>query len=167
MKYVVPVLILLVLLTAVVKKINVYEAFLTGGSKALELCSKIFPYLAAVYIAVYLFRNSGLGAFLTNLLRPCMNILGIPPELTELILLKPISGSGSMALLEDVITRYGADSYIARVASVIMGSSETVLYICAVYFSTVKNKKTGGAVAISLAATFSGVIIACLLCRVM
>ena len=167
MKYVIPVLILLVLVVALVKKINVYEAFIYGTTEALKLCYKIFPYIAAVYIAVYLFRKSGLSAGLTSLLTPVMTFLKIPPELTELIIVKPISGNGSMALLQDIIETYGPDSYITRVASVIMGSSETVFYISAIYLSTVKVKKTGGAIAISLISTFFGVIAACLLCRVM
>ena len=98
---------------------------------------------------------------------PFFRLIGIPKELTELIIIRPLSGSGSLALLEELYQTYGVDSYVSRCASVIIGSSETVFYIAAVYFSTTKVKKLRSAIPIALIATFIGTIFACLFCRLM
>ena len=95
-----------------------------------------------------------------------MGSLGIPPELTELIVVRPMSGSGSLGLLSEIYARYGADSYAARSASVIVGSSETVFYVAALYGGG-RVKRYRGAIAIALVATFAGTVISCLLCRLM
>ena len=118
-------------------------------------------------IAVALLRVSGITSWLTQLLSPIFNALGVPPELTELVLLRPFTGSGSYALLEDVLVTYGADSYISRCACVIMGCSETIFYVATVYFSQTKVKKLLYAIPVALLCSTVGTILACLLCRVM
>ena len=163
--YILPAFIALNFLIGAVKKVPVFDAFIEGTKGAVDLVKTLFPYLAAVLIAVSVFKSSGLAHLLANLLSPLFRILGIPSELTELILVRPMSGSGSLALLSDVYATYGADSYPARVASVIVGSSETVFYVVAVYAGGTKIRKYRGAVAISLVATFAGTFLSCLLCR--
>jgi len=91
----------------------------------------------------------------------------VPPELAKLVLIKPFSGSGSLSFLTNIISEYGADSYIARCACVLYGSSETTFYISAVYFVKCKNKKRILPIAIILLATFITTVISCLLCRIM
>ena len=114
-----------------------------------------------------LFEASGLSDGLTKLLSPVFGFLGIPPELTKLVLIKPFSGSGSLAYLNEIITAYGADSYSARCACVCFGSSETVFYISAVYFAGIKVKKLAMPIACVLVATFVSTIVACLVCKIM
>lgn len=164
---VVPILLLITLLVAIIKKIHVYDSFVAGTREALQLVIGILPYLATIFIAIELMRLSGLSKVLSSFVSPAFALLGIPEELCELIILRPLSGSGSIAMLESIYAQYGVDSYVSRCASVIVGSSDTILYITAVYFSTSKDKRSGLAVPISLAATFFGTVLSCLICRVM
>lgn len=163
--YVLPAFICLNFLLGAIRRVPVFDAFIDGAKGAIRLAVDIFPYLAAVLIAVSLFQASGLSSALAKAAAPLFRILGIPSELTELIVVRPMSGSGSLALLSDLYARYGADSYPARAASVIVGSSETVFYVAALYASGSKIKKYKGALGISLAATFAGTVLSCLLCR--
>ena len=126
----------------------------------------LLPGAFLVLIAVSLFKESGLAALLAKAATPFFRLIGIPPELTELIVVRPMSGSGSIGLLNEVYLTYGADSYPARAASVIVGSSETVFYVAALYGGG-RIKKYRGAIGISLFATFAGTVISCLLCRLL
>ena len=96
---------------------------------------------------------------------PVFNFLGIPSELVDFMIIRPFSGSGSMAMLSDLYMTYGPDSYVSRCASVIVSCTDTVFYIVAVYFSTVKIKKLKGTVVLALISCFIGSILACLICR--
>ena len=165
--YILPAFIALNFLLGAVKRVPVFDSFIEGAKGAISLAADIFPYLAAVLIATSLFKESGLALLLARWLSPAFRLLGIPPELTELIVVRPMSGSGSIGLLSDLYTTYGADSYPARAASVIVGSSETVFYVAALYASGCKMTKYRGAIAISLVATFAGTVISCLFCRLL
>ncbi len=165
--YIVPIFIIIVLLYASYKNLNTYNIFINGAKGATELVVSIFPYLVAIMISVALLRTSGLTDLLTKLISPVFNFLGIPSEVSELVLLRPFTGSGSFALLSDIYSTYGADSYISRCASVIMGSSETVFYVATVYFSQTKVKKLLYAIPCALVASLVAAVISCLLCRIM
>lgn len=171
MKYlslVIPLLFLSLFLYAAVKKVKLYDAFAEGIKEAVPLILSIFPYLAAILMLSELFEQSGLSAWLTNALSPAFSLLGIPKEICKLVLLKPFSGSGSLALLSEIFEKFGADSYLARCACVAYGSGETVFYISAVYFANVKTKKgLIKPIVISLAANFFAVILGCALCKVL
>lgn len=162
---VIPLLFLSLFLFAVVKKIRLYDCFTEGVKEAVPLLLTVFPYLAAMLMLSELFERSGLSSLLTGALSPLFRLLGIPPEISKLVLLKPFSGSGSTALLSELLSRYGADSYICRCACVAYGSSETVFYISAVYFASSKRKNITKPIAVSLLANGLGVVIGCLLCR--
>ena len=169
MKYValiIPALFFALFLYALLKKVRLYDCFTEGVKEAVPLLLSIFPYLAAMLMLSELFERSGLSAALTQALSPAFSALGIPPEISKLVLLKPFSGSGSTALLSEIISAYGADSYIARCAAVAYGSSETVFYISAVYFAGSK-KNLAKPVVIALISNFIGVILGCLLCKVL
>lgn len=165
--YILPILFLLLILYCMYKRINTYDSFVKGAKGAIKLVVDIFPFIASILIAVALLRVSGITAWLTDILSPIFTFLGVPPELTELVLLRPFTGSGSYALLEDILTTYGADSYISRCACVIMGCSETIFYVATVYFSQTKVKKLLYAIPVALVCSIIGTILACLLCRVM
>ena len=167
MALIIPVIFIAVFLFAVIKKVNVYDAFTDGIHAALKFTISLLPCLAAIFMMCALFETSGLSDGLTKLLSPVFGFLGIPPELTKLVLIKPFSGSGSLAYLNDIISKYGADSYIARCACVCFGSSETVFYISAVYFAGMKVKKLAAPILCVLIATLLSTVIACLLCKVM
>ena len=164
---IIPIIFLASFLFAVVKKVRVYDSFTEGVKGALPLVMSVFPYIAAVMMLTKLFEVSGLEAKLVKLIEPLFRGLGIPQEIAELVLIKPLSGNGSTAVLSDILTRYGPDSYAARCACVAYGSSETVFYIGAVYFSQVKLKKFTGALIISLLSYFASVVLCCFLCKIL
>lgn len=164
--YILPVLFIALFVYAYFKKVNTYDTFVKGAKGAIELAVSIFPFIACIMIAVALLRVSGITELLAKLLSPVFSFLGIPPELCELILLRPFTGSGSYALLNDVFATYGADSYISRCASVIMGCSETIFYVATVYLSQTKVKKLLYAIPCALIASIIGAIVGCLLCRI-
>ncbi len=161
---IVPLLFLVVFGVALFRRVRLYDCFTEGVKEAVPLLLSIFPYLAAILILSSLFTASGLSARIAAFLTPVYRFLGIPPEISPLVLVKPFSGSGSTALLSEIFASYGADSYIGRCAAVAYGSSETVFYILAVYFAGAKRKRALP-VAIALFANFAGVILGCYLCR--
>ena len=152
---------------AIFKKVKIYDEFSKGVGEAVKFTLSLIPCLAAIFMMCAVFEASGLADTLTKFLSPVFGFLGIPPELTKLVLIKPFSGSGSIAYLNEIIAEHGADSYIARCACVCFGSSETVFYISAVYFAGVKVKKLAMPIAAVLIATPVSTVVACLLCKVM
>ena len=164
--YIMPILILLLLLFANYKKVNTYQSFVVGAKQSLGLVADIFAYIVAVFIFIEVFEVSGLSGYLCTALKPVFNFVGIPEELTNLIVLKPFSGSGGLALLQDIFSQYGTDSYIGRCASVILASSETVFYVSTVYFSKTSVKKLGMAIPLALLATIVSVILSCMFCKI-
>lgn len=152
---------------AIYKKVKIYDEFSAGVGEAVKFTVSLIPCLAAIFMMCELFEASGLADWFTELLSPVFGALGIPKELTKLVLIKPFSGSGSLAYLNDIIEKHGADSYIARCACVCFGSSETVFYISAVYFAGTKSKKLALPILCVLISTFVTTVFACLLCKVM
>ncbi|MEG2450537.1 MAG: spore maturation protein [Clostridia bacterium] len=165
--FILPVLIIALLIYCIIKRVKVYDCFLEGTRESLSLVKTIFPYIGAIFVCIELFKASGLSAMLSNLLATPLSFLGIPPEIAELIMLVPLSGNGTIALLESIITEFGVDSYPARCAAVVAAGTETIFYISAVYFSCIKVKKLRYAIPVAIFATIAGTIIACALCRVM
>ena len=167
MALIIPIIFIAVFIFSAIKKVNIYESFTQGIQEAFKFTVSLLPCLAAVFMMCELFEVSRLSDMLTGALAPVFGFLGIPPELTKLVLIKPFSGSGSLAYLNSIIESYGADSYIARCACVCFGSSETVFYISAVYFAGLKVKKLALPIVCVLVATLVSTIIACLVCRIM
>ena len=164
-EYIVPVLLLLLLIFCAFKRINIYETFVLGAKNGLNLTASIFPYIAGIILMVTLFELSGLNALIIKILSPIFNFFGVPKELANLIILKPFTGSGSFAILDQIIKTYGTNSYITLCALTIFGSSETVFYISAVYYVKCKNKKAVKPIIISLTACFISTVISCLICK--
>ena len=164
--YIIPFLFLTILVYSAIKKVKPYDAFTEGAKSALPFAANIFPYLVSIFVLTELFEASGISDFLTQILSPVFGFLGIPKELCKLVMIKPFSGSGSLAMLSEIFSEYGADSYLARCACVIYGSSETVFYIAAVYFANVKNKKLLLPIIISLFASFCSCVFACFICKI-
>ena len=147
------------------KKVKIYDSFTEGVKGAIPLILSIFPYIVGVMMLCKLLEVSGLEARLTKWISPLFHFTGVPEEIAPLVLMKPLSGSGSIAVLTQILERYGVDSYVGNCASVIMGSSETVFYVSAVYFSKTKVKRIGWAIPIALFCNLVGGILACILCR--
>ncbi len=165
--YLIPLLFILIFAFAIFKKVKPYESFTFGAKSAIPFALSIFPYLVSIFVLTELFEASGLSTALSKFLSPFFNLLGIPTELTKLVLIKPFSGNGALAILTDIYNTYGVDSYLSRCASVIYGSSETVFYVAAVYFAGAKTKKLTLPIIISLIASFASCVFACFICLIM
>ena len=165
--YFIPVLFIFVFIYGIIKKVKPYDAFTNGAKGAIPFVTSLFPFLVSIFVLTELFDKSGLSDMLVNFLSPFFNLFGIPKELCKLLLIKPFSGSGSLAVVSDIYNLYGVDSYLARCASVMYGSSETVFYIAAVYFAKAKTKKLLTPIIISLVASFFSSVFACFICLVM
>lgn len=162
-----PLLILIIVIEAIKEKKNVFDIFLKGGIDGVSISLKIFPTLIGLFMAIGMLRSSGIIDFLTQIISPILYLIHFPREVVPLALLRPISGSASMAVATDIIKNNGADSFVGLLASVIMGSTETTLYTIAVYTSSVKIKNTRGILISALAADFTGIIVSLLICELM
>ena len=162
---IVPLLFLLSFLYAMRKKVKLFDCFTDGVKGAIPLVTSIFPYIATVAMLSKLFEVSGMESTLSKWLSPLFSLTGIPTEITPLLLVKPLSGSGAIAVLSDILTKYGVDSYIARCACVAYGSSETIFYIGAIYFATLQRKKLSLALGIAVLSYLLSVVLCCFLCR--
>ncbi len=156
--FVLPIVILLVVFAGVFKKVNIFEAFIVGAEKSLRSLFKVVPSLIALTLAVKLLRGSGVLKAITGLLAPLLSIVGLPAEIMPLALLRPISGSGSTALLADMFETYGPDSKIGLMASVLCCSSETTFYTVAMYYGSCGIKNTRHTIVAALAADVTAVI---------
>ena len=154
-------------LYAAVRGIKVYEEFVEGAKEGFQVALRIIPFLVAMLVAIYMFRASGGLDLLTDALRPALAWLKFPPELLPLTLLRPLSGSGTLALFTDLVAHNGPDSLIARMAGTIFGSTETTFYVIAVYFGSVAVRRTRHAIAAGLTADLTGVIVSVAICRLM
>ncbi len=163
--YLIPCIFIIVFIIAKGKKVKVYDSFAEGVKGAIPLVFSIFPFIATIMLMMELFEVSGLSSKMITFLTPACSFLGIPKEIVKLVILKPFSGSGSTALLVEVFSVYGADSYIARCACICYGASETIFYVSAVYFSTVKEKKLFVPILVALLCSLFATTLGCFLCR--
>ena len=157
MIYVIPLIIALVLITAMIKKLPSYELFIDGAEEGMKIVSGIFPPLVAVLTAAYMLRA------IVSLLSPITNL--IPAEVMPLALIRPISGSGATGILTEILNNYGADSEVGRIASVIMGSTETTFYCLCVYFAKTRVKHNLKAVPFAAVGDIVGILTAAILIK--
>ena len=150
--------ILIILLYGVAEKNKVYDTFLEGAKDGIEIVFKLFPTLVGIFLAVGALRKSGIIDLIIKLISPITNLLKIPNQILPLAMLRPISGSASMAVAVDIMQKYGVDTTIGLITSTIMGSTETTLYTIAVYTSCVGVKKTRFVLFAALIADFVGMI---------
>ncbi len=163
----VPTVILLIIVYGVMEKNKVYDTFLDGAKEGLEVVIKIFPTLIGIFLAVGALRSSGILDLIINIIQPIISVLKIPAEIMPLAILRPISGSASMAVATDIISQYGADNLIGMIASTIMGSTETTFYTIAVYTSAVGIKKIRFVLVAALVADVVGMLVSVAVCRIM
>lgn len=149
---VMPMLVGGILFYGIVKKVDIYSAFIEGALDGAKSALRIFPYILAVIFAINLFIQSGAEEFIVSLLEPITEVVGFPTELLSLAIIKPLSGGGSLGVFQSILENYGADSFIGRCASVLMGSSETIFYTAAVYFGAVGITNTRHTIKVGLIA---------------
>lgn len=160
-----PLIILIIISFGISEKINVYDVFIKGAKSGLKTVIKLYPTLLGIFIAIGLLRVSGILEFIIKILYPIINFLNIPTEIMPLAMLRPISGSASMAVATDIMNQCGVDSKIGLMASIIMGSTETTFYTIAIYTSSVKIKNTRKILFASLIADFVGIIVSVIICN--
>ena len=149
----------------IIKKVKVYETFVVGAKDGFTIAIRIIPYLVAILVAIGMFRASGALDLLLNFLSPVLTFIGFPPENLPLALMSPLSGSGSLGLLTDLINQHGPDSLIAKIGATMFGSTETTFYVLAVYFGSVGIRKSRHALIAGLIADTVGVIAAVYICK--
>ncbi len=164
---VLPLMLAFLPLYAAVRRIKVYEEFVEGAKESFQVALRVIPFLVAMLMAIGMFRGSGAMDMLTNGLRPVLARVGFPADLLPLVLMRPLSGSGTTGLFADLVTRFGPDSLIARTAGTIYGSTETTFYVIAVYFGSVAVRRTRHAIAAGLVADATGVVVSIIICRLL
>ena len=162
-----PVLLALILVHGFVKKAPVYDLFVEGCREGIQAAVEITPYIIAVFLVIQIMTDSGALDLLERLCEPLLTPLGIPEELISFMIMRPVSGSGTLAIIENIADTYGPDSFLCRCASVMMGSSETILYAVAVYFGATHVKKMRHKVTAGVVGYVVGIWLSVLLCRIM
>ena len=160
-----PLIILLIVIYGVIEKKEVFDKFIEGAKDGIKIVINIFPTLIGLFLAVGTLRSTGVIDIVIKILDPLLNIVHFPAEIMPLALLRPISGSSSIAVATDIMKNFGVDSQIGIMAAVIMGATETTLYTIAVYSSSVKIKKTRFVLIAALTADIVGIITSIIVCR--
>lgn len=141
MEFVMPAFACIIVVFGLIKKVPVFDIFLKGAKEGMQILYSIAPTIIGLVFAVDLLRSSGAIDAICNFIEPVADYLGFPKEIVPMVLLRPVSGSGSTALLTSLYEQCGSDSFAGRVASVLAGSSETTFYAIAMYFGCIKVKK--------------------------
>lgn len=162
----IPFLLLFFPFYAMLRGLNVYEELVEGAKEGFQVAVKIIPYLVAMLVAITMFRNAGGIDLLTRALAPLLQALTFPPDLLPMALIRPLSGSGSLAAFTDIVKQLGPDHIITRMAGTLYGSTETTFYVIALYFGAVNVVRTRHAVLAGLVADATGIIAAVIICRI-
>jgi len=161
----IPFLLLFIPIVGFIRKVKVYENFVEGAKEGFQVATRIIPFLVAILVAIGMFRASGAMDIFVALLSPITNLIGMPAEVLPVALMRPLSGSGSMGLVTELMKTHGPDSFIGRLAATMYASTETTFYVLAVYFGSVSISKTRHALPSGLMADFVGLLSAVLICR--
>lgn len=160
MEYIIPALIMVIIIIALARKKAVYSEFIDGAGEGMRILADIFPPLVAMLVAAAMLKASGAMELFLNFISPVVDKIGIPKEVMPLVLIRPLSGSGSIGVLSGILNDYGADSVIGRIASVICGSTETTFYCLAVYFAKTRVKSINRAIPSALIGDFASIVAA-------
>lgn len=163
----IPLVIVIIIIFGLIEKRNVFDDFIDGVKEGIEMVIKLMPTLIGLFVLIGVLRNSGLMDVFIKFLSPLTSYLKIPAEIMPLIMVRPISGSASLSVATEIMKNYGVDSMIGLMASTIMGSTETTLYVLAIYTSGLKIKKKGGVLWIALMADIAGMLFSVGLWRIL
>lgn len=164
---IIPAFMLFIVLYGFFRKVRVYDSFIAGAKEGPAVVLRIFPYLLAIFIAVKTFQSSGAFDCFKTLFSGIFNLFNIPPEVLSISIIKPMSGSASLAVFSDIVKTTGPDSMASRMSGVIMGSAETTFYVLAVYLGAVGIKKTKYLVPVCLIADIAGIILAIIIVKLL
>ncbi len=162
----IPVVFVAITVTGYIRGVKVYEVFVEGAKEGFQIAIKIIPFMVAILAAIGMFRESGAMEYMVKMISPFTGLFGYPAEVLPMAIMRPLSGSGSIGIMTELINTYGADSFIGRLSSTLMGSTETTFYIVAVYFGSIQIRKQRHTVAACLTADFTGVIASFVVCYI-
>ncbi len=157
--YIIPLIVVTIIIYGIYKKVDIFDTFIDGVKEGMKLSINLFPTIFAMIIAITLITDSNIINYICNLLKPLFNKISFPTEVLPLALLRPISGSSSLVILNDILAKYGPDSFIGRLSSVMQGSTDTTIYIISMYFASIGIKKTRYSLTVGLLADLLSVII--------
>ena len=163
--YILPVMILGILFFGVYKKVPLYEEFVEGAKDGFKVSVTIIPYLVAIIVGISMFKASGAIDIISNLCGNLLNKLSVPVDIVPIMITRSLSGSATLGLFSDIVTTHGAESYVAKLAAVMVGSSETTFYVLAVYFGSIGIKKYRYALLTGIIADITGIVLAILVAR--
>lgn len=162
-----PMIILTIVICSMKERNNIFDNFLEGAKEGIKITLNIFPTLVGLFVAIGALRSSGILDLINYIVGPILNIIHFPSELMPLAILRPISGSSSIAIATDIMNNYGVDSKLGKIASTVMGSTETTIYTIAIYTSSIKVKKTRYILLAALCADIVGIITSVIVCNFM
>ena len=164
--YFIPLVVIIIIIYGIYKKIDIFDTFIIGVKEGMKLSINLFPTIFAMIIAITMITDSGIINYICNIIKPLFIKIAFPTEVIPLARLRPISGSSSLVVLNDILTRYGTDTLIGRLASVMQGSTDTTIYIISMYFTSVGIKKIRYSLIVGLLADLLSVIISFIMVNV-
>ena len=164
--YILPLMILGILFAGIIKKVPIYEEFIEGAKDGFKVSVSIIPYLVAIIVGISMFKASGAIDLITNVIGGLMSKLYIPVDIIPIMITRSLSGSATLGLFSDIANTYGAESYITKLAAIMVGSSETTFYVLAVYFGSIGIKKYRYALLTGIIADITGIVLAISVARV-
>lgn len=162
-KIVIPLFVFIVIFYGFVKKVNLYDSFLEGAKEGLQISLSVFPNVLAMVFAINIFLDSNFVYEILDVFKPLLDLVNIPLDILPMAILRPISGTATLAIMNDIFVSYGPDSYAGRLASVLQGCTDTTIYVLALYFGSVGVKKIRYSLTVGLIADFIGISVAFLL----
>ena len=159
-KIVIPLFVFFIIFYGVKKKVNVYDSFLEGAKEGLIMVFHIAPTIIAMVFAVNIFLDSHFIDGMLGFLKPLFDLIQVPVDILPMALLRPISGTASLAIMNDIFIHFGPDSFIGRLASTLQGCTDTTIYVLALYFGSIKVTKTRYSLPVGLFADLMGIIAA-------
>jgi len=163
-RWIVPGFLLVVIIFALYRKVNVFSSFVEGAREAIPMALKLVPYLVAMMVAIGLLKDSGAMELISRAFSPVLNYLNIPSEILPLALMRPVSGTSSLAVTTEILHGFGPDSFLGRLASTMQGSTETTLFVLTVYFGAIGINKTRHALSVGLAGDLTGFLASVAIC---
>lgn len=165
--YLVPIMVVFIIIYGLYKRIDIFDTFIEGVKEGINVTFKLFPTIFAMVIAITILTNSNILLDIGKLLNPLFKFLSFPSEMFPLALMKPVSGSSSIVILNDILSRYHPDSYIGRISSVIGGSTDTTIYIISLYFGSIGIKKIKYSLLVGLIADLLCIIISIIVINIL
>lgn len=162
---IIPVMVLIVVFYGIYKKVDIYDVFIEGAKEGFSMVLTVFPYLLGMILAINLFLNSNILEALVSFLEPVLRIIGIPFDILPMAIMRPISGTSTLAILNNIYAEYGPDSFIGRLGSTIQGCTDTTFYVITLYFGSIGIRKIRYSLYVGLFADLVGIIASILIVK--